>query len=184
MFLTDGNHIGDVMGCISFVCSGCAEHVLAKEVVRNTLREQTEQCAGCTTFWGSAEGIKMAEPIIFFFYIEFIYTLLIFLKLRNTKEMRGFFRGRRDCVNCEYSPLLFYKSIILVQIWFLGEHRTVRSVLTWSSLNFPSLLIQLIFKKKLFGLQHHYPWWIYGFQIIFKNIQNMPDRCKLTQTFF
>ena len=28
-----------------------------------------------------------------FFYIEFLYTLLIFLELRNTKEMRGFFRG-------------------------------------------------------------------------------------------
>ena len=52
-------------GCISFVCSGCAEHVLANEVVRNTLCEQTEQSAGCTTFWGGAEGIKMAEPIIF-----------------------------------------------------------------------------------------------------------------------
>jgi hypothetical protein len=37
-------------GCISFVCLGCAEHVLANEVVRNTLREQTEQCAGCTTY--------------------------------------------------------------------------------------------------------------------------------------
>jgi hypothetical protein len=82
-----------ILGCISFVCPGYAEHVLANEVVRNTLREQTEQCAGCTTFWGGAEGIKMAEPTIFFFYIEFLYTLLIFLELRNTKEMRGFFRG-------------------------------------------------------------------------------------------
>ena len=54
-----------IYGCISFVCSRCAEHVLANEVVRNTLREQTEQCAGCTKFWGGAEGIKMAEPTIF-----------------------------------------------------------------------------------------------------------------------
>jgi len=62
-------HMGTILinGCISFVCSGCAEHVLANEVVRNTLREQTEQCSGCTTFWGGAEGIKMAEPTIFFF---------------------------------------------------------------------------------------------------------------------
>ena len=37
-------------GYISFICPGCAEHVLANEVVWNTLREQTEQCAGCTTF--------------------------------------------------------------------------------------------------------------------------------------
>jgi hypothetical protein len=29
----------------------------------------------------------------FFVYIEFFYTLLSFLKLRNTKEMRRFFRG-------------------------------------------------------------------------------------------
>ena len=104
-----------VEGCISFVCLGCAEHVLANEVVRNTLHEQTEQSVGCTTFWGGAEGIKMEEPTIFitimvmlysFFYIEFVYTLLIFLKLRNTKEIRGFFKGgRRDFVNCEYSPL-------------------------------------------------------------------------------
>jgi hypothetical protein len=36
--------------CISFVCLGCAEHVLANEVVRNTLHEQTEQSAGCTMF--------------------------------------------------------------------------------------------------------------------------------------
>jgi hypothetical protein len=27
-----------------------------------------------------------------FFYIEFFYTSLIFLRLRNTKEMHGFFR--------------------------------------------------------------------------------------------
>jgi hypothetical protein len=44
MFLTDGNHIGDVMGCISFVCSGCAEHVLANEVVRNTARTNRTVC--------------------------------------------------------------------------------------------------------------------------------------------
>jgi hypothetical protein len=37
-------------GYISFICPGCAEHVLVNEVVWNTLREQTEQCAGCTTF--------------------------------------------------------------------------------------------------------------------------------------
>ena len=36
--------------CISFVCLGCAEHVLANEVVRNTLHEQTEQSVGCTMF--------------------------------------------------------------------------------------------------------------------------------------
>ena len=30
-----------------------------------TLHEQTEQSAGCTTFWGGAEGIKMAELTIF-----------------------------------------------------------------------------------------------------------------------
>jgi hypothetical protein len=40
----------ETIGCIFFICPGCAEHVLANEVVRNTLREQTEQCAGCTTF--------------------------------------------------------------------------------------------------------------------------------------
>jgi hypothetical protein len=54
----------ETIGCIFFVCLGCAEHVLGNEVVRNTLCEQTEQCAGCTTFWGGAEGIKMAEPTI------------------------------------------------------------------------------------------------------------------------
>jgi len=33
------------------------------------------------------------ETDYLFFYIEFFDTLLIFLKLRNTKEMRGFFKG-------------------------------------------------------------------------------------------
>jgi hypothetical protein len=79
----------ETIGCIYFICPGCAEHVLANEVVLKTLREQTEQCAGCTTFWGGAEGIKMAEPTLFL-DIEFVYTLFIFLKLRNTKEMRRF----------------------------------------------------------------------------------------------
>jgi hypothetical protein len=68
-----------LIGCISFVCSGCAEHVLANEVVRNTLHEQTEQCAGCTTFWGGAEGIKMAEP-----------TLTIFLSTIATSLQSGY----------------------------------------------------------------------------------------------
>ena len=40
----------ETIGCIYFICPGCAEHVLANEVVLKTLREQTEQCAGCTTF--------------------------------------------------------------------------------------------------------------------------------------
>ena len=40
-----------------------------------------------------------------FFYIEFFYTLLIFLKLCNTKKYMDFLGGRRDFVNCEYSHL-------------------------------------------------------------------------------
>ena len=87
-------------GCISFVCSGCAEHVLANEVVRNILREQTEQSAGYTTFWGGAEGIKMAEPTIFmtimvmlysFFYIEFFLHLTHFPKITKYKRKAWIF---------------------------------------------------------------------------------------------
>ena len=81
----------------------------------------------------------MAEPTIFFFY-----TLLIFLKLRNTKEMRGFFRGRRDFVYCEYSH--FGANLIP------GRTQELRNV----RFPFPPS-IQLINKKKLFGLQHHCP---------------------------
>ena len=52
----------------------------------------------------------MAELTIFFsvFYIELFYTLLIFLKLRNTKEMRGFFReGELLNVKFPFPPSLF-----------------------------------------------------------------------------
>ena len=43
-----------------------------------------------------------------FFYIEFFYTLLIFLKLRNTKEMCGFFRGGEGlCRLWIQSPIVF-----------------------------------------------------------------------------
>jgi hypothetical protein len=110
---------------------GMCEHALANEVVRNTLHEQTEQC---TRFWGGAEGIKMAEPTIFFFYIEFVYTLLIFLKLRNTKEMRKFCRGEEGLCKLWIQSPIVYKSIIVVQIWFMGEHR---SCLAWSSISLP-----------------------------------------------
>ena len=42
-----------------------------------------------------------------FFYIEFVYTLLIFLKLRNTKEMWGFFRGEEGlCKLWIQSPIV------------------------------------------------------------------------------
>jgi hypothetical protein len=95
---------GMINGCISFVCPGCAEHVLANEVVRNTARTNRTVCGVYHVLrWCRRNQVGGTDYL--FFYIECFYTLLIFLKLRNTKEMRGFFRGRRDFVNCEYSPL-------------------------------------------------------------------------------
>jgi hypothetical protein len=69
-----------------------------------TLREQTEQCAGCTTFWGGAEGIKMAEPIIFFFYIEFIYTLLTWYTPHTVLFVRAVFRTTSFARTCSAHP--------------------------------------------------------------------------------
>ena len=59
---------------------------------------------------------RWQNRLSYFFTQNFFYILLIFLKLCNTKEMHRFYRGRRDFVNCEYSPLQFFKSINLVQI--------------------------------------------------------------------
>ena len=49
---------------------GCAEHVLANEVVRNTLREQTEVCGGAPRFEVVQKESRWRNRLSFF-YIEF-----------------------------------------------------------------------------------------------------------------
>ena len=82
----------------------------------------------------------------------FFYTLLIFLKLRNTKEMRGFFRGEEGlCKLWIQSPIVLYINHFGANL-IPGRTQELRNV----RFPFPPS-IQLINKKKLFGLQHHCP---------------------------
>jgi hypothetical protein len=63
----------ETIRCIYFICPGCAEHVLANEVVRNTLREQTEQCAGCNTFEVVQKESSWQNPLSFFLHRIFLH---------------------------------------------------------------------------------------------------------------
>jgi hypothetical protein len=58
----------ETIGCIYFICPGCAEYVLANEVVLKTLREQQNSVRGVPRFEVVQKESSWQNPLSFFLH--------------------------------------------------------------------------------------------------------------------